>query len=282
MLLRVPRPEFAEAPSSWLSQVALSQAVAPLELFDFLELKPTVDPDFTFVNLSRLRQIARTCNLPEGAFGTMRHMFKSLQVVDKKGEVFLLSQSGFPRYRFCPACLRSQRRPHYPLHWRFRAYRWCPEHEELLRDRCPTCHAPVVLPANLSFAAEGGRRPQLDCCMVCGNKLTNKERPTRFSGTRNFLSAEEMRVIRNGAAMMSALLRRELFVGTRNNVQPLEHLRRIEREGHLGHRTFRYERLEKEYVDFRNPWTNSVMKTAVDPNAKLATVREGLFGMYRG
>lgn len=277
MLYRVPPPEFFESPASWVSRVAIGQGVPLVDLLQYLELPQRQDLDLLFKSGKRIKRVAKTCGLDPELFWPMKHMFSGLWRFDRKGS-FLLREGELARYRYCPGCFKRQRSPHLPLHWRFNAYRWCAEHQELLRDRCPKCSALVILPANLVYAAEMDGRPQLDCCMVCSEKLSNKvQTGGRFAGTRHFLTPWEHRLLRNGTAVLAALLFREVRVGTSDHVRPLKHLRKLERAGHIPHQKFRYENLDAPYPKYRNPFTDRLSSVGRPPRDRPEPGWHGLF-----
>jgi hypothetical protein len=274
-LVRVPPVQPMESPASWVARLAYMQLVDPAEIMLFLGMRRTTDPDLAFT--WRVAQNAsRVCGLEFGDFAFMRHMLKSLSSLGVPPQPFLLSVDSVARYRFCKQCLREQRVKHYPLHWRFKAWRWCPEHHCLLKDRCPHCHALVTMPASL-FRATAHRRSRglLDQCMVCNGTLWAKSRQRRFDAMKNFLSPWERHLLGNGRAALAALWRRSMTLCQGNvcQVRPLRELVRLERAGLLPHGQLHHERDEKIPKRYRHPLSHHV----VDLGRAKSAVWRGLF-----
>ena len=147
-LVCVSMPEPYESPSSWLSRTALNQGVSIEQMLDYLGLKIEGDIDIEFA-LEVNEKTAQLCGLPFSSFSFMKHMFSQVSKIDEEGIIFLLTEGSFARYRYCAHCLKEQHTPHFPLHWRFKAWQWCPIHDCLLSDSCPHCYSVLILPQNL-------------------------------------------------------------------------------------------------------------------------------------
>lgn len=230
------------------------------ELGNHLPIGSTSDFDYLFASKLRTKQIAAACGLKPGVFWLMHHMFSGVRKVDADAS-YLLLQHGYPRYRFCPECLKLQRSPHFPLQWRFTAYRWCEQHRRLLSDHCPECHAAIVLPSNLLRNAERGGRGLLHCCGVCDAKLygrSSSAEPRKPTKTSSLLESER-RLIKNGGAVLAALFHRKVIVHGIGTC-PLSYLRILELAGQLPHMKFHYEMEEPEGVCFRDPWTDRLRR----------------------
>lgn len=274
MLYNVPPPLPFEGVASWLSQVAASQVANPADVLSYLGISLRQDLDLVCKTKQRVASIAALCRLEPRAFEFIRRMTKNLARVDRES-TYLLQHGELARYRFCPQCLRRQRTPYFPLHWRFAAYRWCEEHKQLLQDRCPSCHAPVVMPLNLLHAAEKGRRPEMHWCMACGQKLTSKPRhPGRFAGTRNFLNTNEWRLLQNGKATLAALYHGYVRVAPSEVVRPLRTLVALERAGHIPNFQLRYETLETQRTSYRHPYHGRLVPLS---RTRATVLRGGLF-----
>lgn len=258
-LVCVPAPEPFESPASWLSRLALSQAATVWAVLAHLkiDLRGDIDIQFAACDLDR---VARLCGIPESSFSFMRYMFSQLQRIDARGEVYLLSHDTFARYRFCDRCLKEQRTPYFPLHWRFKAWRWCPLHTCLMRDHCPRCKAILVLPIDLLHA--GRRRAgvaYLSSCAVCGARLTNKPKAVRFEPARNNLTVKEHLLLANGRALLAALYHNEFGISSKPERYPLRGLYQLERNGHLPHKLMHYEKFElMEEPRYRHPVSNEL------------------------
>lgn len=138
-LYGVSRPEFQEAPSSWLSRAAMSQDIELDVMCRWLGLSSARDMDVALAE-SDLAQIACRCNFDAGAFGCVAPMMYTCKALHLKMPL-LLQEHGCANYRFCPLCLKEQATPHIPLHWRFSPCRMCLVHQCLLEVRCLRCGA---------------------------------------------------------------------------------------------------------------------------------------------
>lgn len=238
-LVGIPPLQMAESPSSWLSRVALYQGITLKELFSYFELPHKGDTDMAFVR-GNLRRIAAVCGLPYEQFHFIRTMFLGVASLDRTGAKYLLSQQGAPRYRFCPSCLFQQREKHLPLHWRFKAWRWCPEHHCLLEDACPHCAAPLLLPLDMiSSGPDRAGVDRLNRCLHCAEKLCATYESTQSTLDFYLLAPWEALLLRNGRALLAALHRREVRLDFSHKSFPLSAVRRIEKQGLLPHDHFR-------------------------------------------
>lgn len=258
-LVCAPVPEPFESPASWLSRLALSQAATVWAVLAHLkiDLEGDIDIEFAACDLDR---VARLRGIPVSNFSFMRHMFLQLQRIDASGRVYLLSHDTFARYRFCEKCLLEQRTPHFPLHWRFKAWRWCPLHNSLLRDHCPSCKAILVLPMDLLHAGRWRKGvAYISSCAVCGAKLTSKPKSMRFEHSRNNLTSTEHLLLANGRALLAALYHGEFTVSSAPERYPLRALHQIEKNGHLPHKKMHYENFEMtQEPRYRHPVSNEL------------------------
>lgn len=238
-LVGIPPLQMAESPSSWISQLALEQGISMRELLSYFELSHNSDTDIAFVR-GNVRRIAGLCGIPLSDFQLMRKMFLGVLSLDRTGDKYLLSHKGLPRYRFCPSCLFSQRQKYFPLHWRFKAWRWCPEHQCLLEDVCPHCASPVLLPADM---IKGGPEhkgvERLNRCLHCAEKLCARHASTQNSLNFYLLAPWESVLLKNGRALLAALYHREVRLDFSQELFSLGAIRQIERKGLLPHDHFR-------------------------------------------
>jgi TniQ len=258
-LVCAPVPEPFESPASWLSRLSLTQAATVWEVLAHLKLELPGDVDIQFANCD-LDRVARLCGLAVSNFAFMSHMFTQLQRIDAKGEVYLLSHDTFARYRFCEKCLKEQSTPHFPLHWRFKAWRWCPLHSCLLSDHCPRCKSIVLLP--MSLVSAGRRRSgvaYLNSCLVCGAKLAGKPKSTRFANTRNNLTPAEHLLLSNGRALLAALYHDGFRLSSNPQRYSLESLLHLESRGHLPHGIMHFETSDvMKDPRYRHPLSNKI------------------------
>jgi hypothetical protein len=204
-LVGVPQPEFDESPSSWLARAALSQATSMQDLLNCLDL-PTLD-DLDFVVLSR--------RMP-GALGVAGLGAMSLQVagrvlfnlrkVNKDGRTYLLRNKNKLQYRYCAPCLLEQRQKYLPVHWRFKAWQWCPLHLSVMRDGCPRCSAPIELPTSMIRAGgQGEGVGSLDHCLRCGHRLASTADQDRGQVHPSAAGPWAQALMINGRALLAAL-----------------------------------------------------------------------------
>lgn len=205
-LVNVPSPQFYEAASCWLSRLALSQGVDLRELLKFIGLanKGDIDRQLHGTSLQAIRDI---CNLPETALAVHERVMVGLESMGMVGARYLVtSKANRPKFRFCPLCISSMQTPYFPIHWRFIAWRWCPDHDCLLEDACPHCGSEITFPTEIALSVAGKQGyGLLNRCMSCGAKLSEVE-PCRLevNGIRMISEMEEMS-LRNGRALLATL-----------------------------------------------------------------------------
>jgi len=258
-LVGVPEPYLTESPSSWFTRVALSQAVAPAELLRYFGLSRRADTDLVFEG-PVIRRIAGLCGLRVKQFHLMRVMLNRLRRLDRTGETYLLNRDGAARYRYCPSCLSIRGEKYFPIHWRFRSWRWCPDHRCLMDDACPKCSSPVVLPGDLlnAGACQAGVS-SLAKCLVCSSSLAAGMWSKGGALDSRLLSSWERTQMANGRALLGAL-----FLGYAKSTDsearlPLVRIKRFERLGLLPHDTFK---LDRQVLETRRREKGILMLTA--------------------
>lgn len=173
-LIGIPEPIGFESPASWLARAALSQGVSPRELLAHFGFHRRSDPDL-FMTEKVAHRISIACQISPEKFCFAIHMFKNLQSIDPAGEIFLMGTKRVAEYRYCPVCLHFLRTKHFMVHWRFRAWRYCPLHHCMMEEGCSHCGASVQLPVDLINAGpEKKGVAYLDRCRVCEHKLTSQ------------------------------------------------------------------------------------------------------------
>lgn len=237
-LVCVPGLWTAESPSSWLSRTALRQAVPVDDLLAYLGLPLKGDMDLNFVR-GNVKRIAGLTGIHIEEFSLVQKMFLGVARLDVKKKCFLLSLDHKPRYRFCACCLQAQSEKFFPLHWRFKAWRWCPEHFCLLDDMCPHCKAPVVLPAVMIKAGpDKNGVGSLGRCMKCSKKLYDKHWEKKESLEFRFLTAWECVLLKNGRALLAALYSGDVYLEEQPQRLPLSAITRLAKQGLLPHESF--------------------------------------------
>ncbi len=259
-MVNAPEPEPFESPASWLSRMALMQGAHVKELLSYLNIDMQSDIDLQMATLDT-SLLAKVCGLPESSFGFMKHMFSQLREIEGDGKTFLLQKDSLARYRFCPRCLGEQHTPHFPVHWRFKAWRWCPLHNCLLSDFCPRCRAVVILPMNMLKAGRKGLGvAYLSNCQVCGAKLMNKPKSKRIKASKYRLSTNDHFLLANGRTLLSALYHTKFKIGESSQKYPVSAIRGLETHGYFPPEVMRYELNEPNPKPrYRHPFSNQLL-----------------------
>ena len=250
-LVHVPKPEMFESPSSWLSRLALSQGIEICEAMKYLKINQNGDADIQFVKAD-IMNIGAKCGIPKQHFSFMCHMFSQLVTINSFGTNLLLSYQGSPRYRYCPKCLDEQLNAHFPVHWRFLAWRWCPLHQRLLNDDCSTCRSPIILPNSLINAGlnEEGVA-SLNRCLSCGTKLSTPAADSFLEEKHRMLSVQDHLLLKNGRALLSTLYHGYFCMGKIPYRFPLPVVNALVVAGNIPNRPMHYENVnsiwEQEY-----------------------------------
>lgn len=243
-LVGCPEIELLESPASWLCRLALSQGATLREMKKYLQLPRGHDFDLMFTRLST-RKLAMVCGLNREPMTLVYMMMSRLRRIDLHGRTHLLFEQKSPLYRFCPQCLYEQRTKHFPLHWRFKAWRCCWQHKCLLSEGCPHCLAPVKLPTDMLMA--GPRRKgiaSLDFCLVCGESLTHGRQEATGTLRDELLAPFELTLLRNGRALLAALFSGEVWFSDLKVKLGKASIRRIEKKGLLPLEHFRLDDFE--------------------------------------
>lgn len=237
-LLGVPKKIDYESPASWLSRAALSQGVGIKEFRKVIHLHRTADADLAFTQ-KYIRYVARVTNQEARDFAFVQHMLTSLRSVDRLGQEYLLGHDLTARYRFCPVCLAKARIKVFALEWRFKAWRWCPQHHCLMQDRCPHCRAFPSLPGDMLNAGPGRVGvASLDRCLSCGEPLSTGWRSALNTVHSSLMTPWEEALMNNGRAVLSALAYRRIRIEGEEGVFSLSGLKRLQRRGLLPHDHF--------------------------------------------
>lgn len=213
--------------SSWISRLALSQGAELSDVVRFLGLKMGQDIDVQATSQA-IRAIRDTCGLGEDAFYIADRVMTNLAQVPNSG--YLASTGRRARFRYCPLCLREMHVSHYPIHWRFIAWRACPLHACIMEDHCPECKSAIAMPTNLYWAGPNKQGVgTLDRCLNCAKKLTSIA-PVFLTGSHTGDFTEwDLRLIANGRALLAALYRGNFRVhgdARKYSVAAVERIRR--------------------------------------------------------
>lgn len=69
--------------------------------------------------------------------------------------------------QFCPQCLAEDEVPYFRKVWRVALLTFCPTHQVMLHDACPSCGAPVAFHRR-DFGVELVKAKPICCCHACG------------------------------------------------------------------------------------------------------------------
>lgn len=242
----VPSPTELESPASWLTRAALSQGASPQEFCKFLGINYRRDLDLCFTR-EVIRNVSAKCGLNPRAFDFGRHMFTGLMSFDRKGDKFLLVGKTGARYRYCPVCLKEQTIKHFPVHWRFKAWRYCPEHDCLMEDRCRSCGMHVELPAHLM---DGGPDQSgvafLHQCVACANPLSKYWLKVTGILNKGVLDWGERLALNQGRAVLAAVYQRRLYYSGINQKYRMKALVGLAKSGVIPHENFLLDARELE------------------------------------
>lgn len=235
-LVGMPMLRGHESPASWLSRAALSQGVGVSELMAYLGMPARRDPDLAMTE-NLLWNVVDLTGHSMASFSFAVHMFSGLKSIDPDGEKLLLwSKTGKPRYRFCPLCLNEPGCKYFPLHWRFKAWHWCPTHDCLLSERCPHCRCEVHLPGSMINAGHKKEGvASLDRCLHCAGKLDEGWECIAHPLKERLAADWEIALLKNGCAVLAAIFHRKFSILGSDQKYSLDDFPRLREMGALPH-----------------------------------------------
>lgn len=89
-------------------------------------------------------------------------------------KVYHSMRRGFP-LQYCPHCLAAEPEPYFRKQWRLALLTYCPEHQVMLLDRCPSCGAPVAFHRRELGKNKGRDEAALSQCYQCDFDLRNAQ-----------------------------------------------------------------------------------------------------------
>lgn len=200
----VPPPFEFEAPSSWLSRLALAQGCSLEELLIFLELPPGADTDQMMLGQG-LAELRRKCSLSRAAFAIAGNVMGGFKKTGMSAWN-LVTANGAPAFRYCPLCMRTRSTPHLDIQWRFVDWRYCPLHNCLMEGSCWKCKAPICYPQDMALSKAGrqGNASQRRC-LRCSADLAAARPCFVNPSTSSALSELEACWLLNGRALLASL-----------------------------------------------------------------------------
>lgn len=188
----VPLPFSTEAPSGWLSRLALSQGCTIQELLQFLNLRKDLDMDLQ-LHGDALAELRRKCQLTELAFSFAELVIDGFHFAELPRRLLLSDSQGGARFRVCPGCLADPKTGGVMLfHWRFSDWRYCPRHRCLMEERCYACRSYIKFPVDMALTRAGreGFASQRRC-QSCAVDLAAAPRVmVDFNSTKQFTERE--------------------------------------------------------------------------------------------
>jgi hypothetical protein len=163
----VPQPFPFEAPSSWLSRLAMAQGCRVEEAKAFVGFPSQMGRDLVDSSHSEdLAVLRQRCGLPTTAFAEATHL---MDVALSVGRLFLAN--GWARFHYCPLCLSARPTAYLDIHWRLNDRRYCLVHGCLLEFRCPECGASLTGPPDMIYSRMGreGHASLRRCRRCCFN-----------------------------------------------------------------------------------------------------------------
>jgi len=225
-------PIACESPSSWVSRAALGQGVSVKKLMAHIGWDFTIDIDWEF-GQHYIDGFSVEDTHMQG-FEIARRLMSGLARSGCSPTRFLLSVVVHHRrhctYRFCPLCLRDFSVPHIPQHWRFTAWRCCPEHACMMEDRCMSCRKPLRLPIGfLSASAKKLGVHDVGRCYSCGLALaTIQPVSLEAAAADGRLTDHDFLLLDHGRALIASLFHGELGILPGGIRQPLTELRLLD------------------------------------------------------
>ncbi|WP_457389286.1 TniQ family protein [Roseateles sp. P5_E1] len=150
----VPMPMGDEAPSSWLSRLALAQGCSLEALLDFLGLEFRRDADLQLHGLA-LTELRLKCGLPTSAFLAADRAMTRLNKSWLGASVLCGHHTKTSCFHYCPLCMRERDPPSFPIHWRFLDWRYCPDHGCLMESSCWHCKRSLRYPLDMAATKAG-------------------------------------------------------------------------------------------------------------------------------
>ena len=152
----VPEPFQFEAPSAYLSRLALSQGCTVRELMQFLRLRNDLDLDLQ-LHGDALAEFRRKCGLDEVAFSFAELVMDGFHFAKLRSRWLLSDSRGNARFRVCPACLGETKNGGggMRIYWRFGIWRYCPPHGCLTEERCFACRSHIRFPVDMARTRAG-------------------------------------------------------------------------------------------------------------------------------
>lgn len=160
-------PLIDEAPSSWISRLALEQGCSIGEMLSFLGLTFDSDVDAS-LHGALMAELRRRCSLPPTAFALSERMMSRVSAAALGRHVLYRSGPRVPRFLFCPLCLRSGHPRVLKIFWRFMDWRYCPTHSCLMETNCWQCGYHLWYPRDMAKSKAGqAGHASLHRCQYC-------------------------------------------------------------------------------------------------------------------
>jgi hypothetical protein len=180
------RPQEDELLSSWLVRLALLHRTMPMT-FTNLYLPETKNKFWSAdIDLqgdpAMLAALSRKSGVPAESLQAMTlrsyEGFLFEEIHGRTGGTQFINPLGMrgrrstlPGLRYCPECLREDKRPYFRKGWRLAFSVLCPMHRCYLLDKCPGCATPLTP----YLSCRGGK---IEACYKCNGSLSVGKAPS--------------------------------------------------------------------------------------------------------
>lgn len=159
-----------ESLASWLQRLSQQQGVSIEKLFLLVGAKKVPkDVDCNGIS-TELSILIAMCGISAPGFAIVKSAARSICKTKPLQQQVRTDSEGRPITAFCPACLEKDRSPYYRLEWRFKFWKFCPEHKSPMASSCGKCTKEITL--NKSILLSLAAPPSLAYCQFCLSKLS--------------------------------------------------------------------------------------------------------------
>lgn len=169
-LYGAPRIFPRESMSSWLQRLSQQQGVSIEKLFLLSGARVPKDVDSTEISAG-LSNLIVTCGFSLCNFAPMDAVARSIRKTKLLQQQVRTDQKGQPVSAFCPVCLENDRSPYYRVEWRFKFWKFCPEHFLPMATFCGKCQKEVVLDRSILLSMMPP--PSLAYCKFCHSPFSH-------------------------------------------------------------------------------------------------------------
>lgn len=159
-----------ESMSSWLQRLSQQQGISIEKLFSLAGAKAPKDIDSAALSAGILKLI-NMCGFSSRNFAIVIAASRAIQKTKPLQQQVHADLKGKPVSAFCPGCLDSDRSPYYRLEWRFKFWKYCPEHKSPMLIVCGKCNQEIALDKSILLSLTPP--PNLGYCQFCMSKFSH-------------------------------------------------------------------------------------------------------------